>query len=162
MKTIEEEIWDYIDGTGSEAEQAAIELKIKTDAFYAETYASFLSVHKQLGNIDLDEPSMAFTRNVMDKVALEVAPASLKTKTDKRIIYCISAFFIFSLGALLAYAVYNAKIELPKYDFRFSSKALFSSNFITGFLFADLVLGLVYLDYLLRRKSVDKTTDAHK
>lgn len=53
--------------------------------------------------MELDEPSMSFTRNVMEAVALQPAPVSLKTKVDNQIIFSIAAFFVLSILAMVGY-----------------------------------------------------------
>ena len=74
MKTIEEQLWDYIDGNCTIEERIEIEHKIKANLQYHRTYEELLSVHQELEKLNLDEPSMSFNRNVMEKVNLEIKP----------------------------------------------------------------------------------------
>lgn len=161
MKAIEQEIWDYIDGTNDAAEQAETASKIENDPVYKSVYVELLEIQRLMGSMDLDEPSMSFTRNVMEQVALEPAPLTLKTKVNKNIIYGISVFFILSIVALLAYTFATSDFSFSTRD---SSAFKFKMNidlqqYITPtsihiFLFIDVVLGLIYLDSFLRRKKV--------
>ncbi|AZI24975.1 hypothetical protein EA772_06295 [Pedobacter sp. G11] len=158
MNTIEQQLWDYIDGNLGATEVRAIEEKIHSDAEVKFQYEAFLSLNLAFDKIELDEPSMSFTRNVMESVALEPAPVAMKTKVNTNIIYGIGGFFIMSLVALFGYALFNADIKFSDLDFKinanFNLNKYMTPTMLYSFLFADLVLGLVFLDYLLRKKTV--------
>ena len=158
MNTIEQQLWDYIDGNLDESQQKAIEKKIETEAEVKTQYEELLKLNLAFEHIDLDEPSMSFTRNVMESVVLQPAPVSLKTKVDKRIIYSISGFFILSILTLLSFVLYNTTFTMPDFTAYFSTN-LNLEKFITPtsvyvFLFIDLIIGLVFLDYVLRKKLI--------
>lgn len=157
MTTIEEQIWDYIDGNCTAEEKLAIETRIIADEAYSALYLELSEVHQHLGAIELDEPPMAFNRNVMNLVDLEIAPVSLKTKVDRRIIYGIAAFFILALCAIFGYAlsqvqfkVSTVHMNLPSMNIDFTR--YLTPTFIKIFVFTDLLLGFLYLDGFLRRK----------
>ncbi|MBU2045487.1 MAG: hypothetical protein KJ712_02000, partial [Bacteroidetes bacterium] len=86
MNTVEEGIWDYIDGLSSLEEQEAISQLIANDPVYQDKYQELLAIQKDIQLIELDEPSMSFTNKVMDKVAFQIKPLSAKAMVDKRII----------------------------------------------------------------------------
>jgi len=157
MKTIEEQIWDYIDGHLTVEEKRTIENKIASDAAYRELYKELSAVNLHLAGMETDMPPMAFNRNVMEMVATEIAPVSLKTKVDKRIIYAVGTFFILAILSILIYAVSQTRftssaVRLPVMVIDFSQ--YFTPAFIKIFLFTDLLLGFIYLDSFLRRKKI--------
>ncbi len=154
MNTIEEQLWDYIDGNCKPEEKLLIEEKIRVNQEYHRTYEELILVNKELSNLNLDEPSMSFTRNVMEQVELEIKPVTLKTKVDQRIIYAIGSFFTVSLLCIFGYAIATSKADfnLPKIDFSFDSSKLFNPLYLQIFLMVDLVLGLLYLDSFLRKR----------
>jgi hypothetical protein len=157
MKTIEEQIWDYIDRTLDREEQESMQTKIVTDPTYRKIYDELVAVNLQLQQIDIDMPSMAFNRKVMDQVALEVAPVALKTKVDQRIIYTVAALFVLPVLAILLYAIAQTDfkmfaVNIPEMDLDFS--AYFTPLFVKIFLFTDMVLGFICLDGFLRRKKI--------
>jgi len=159
MKSIDEQIWDYIDNTCSQEEKLIVAAKIASDETYSTVYAELLQIHQLLDTEQLDEPSMSFTRNVMDLVELEIAPVSLKTKVDKRIIYAITAVFVLLLIYIVCYAAAHgtyavADFKLPKMQISFDISQYITPLFMKIFLFVDVVLGLIYLDGFLRRKSL--------
>lgn len=160
MNTIEQQLWDYIDGNLDESSKKAIEEKIALDAEVKAQYEDLLKLNLAFDGMDLDEPSMSFTRNVMESVALVPAPVAMKTKVDKNIIYSIGGFFLVSLLALLSYVFYNANLEMPQFDlkvnFDFNLEKYITSTAIYAFLFADLVIGLIFLDQFLRKKVAQK------
>ncbi len=156
MSTIEEQLWDYIDGNLDERQASAIKKRIETDQRFRAQYEELLGLNSLIGNIELDEPSMSFTRNVMDHVALEKAPIIIKTKVNKYIVYGIAGFFVISLLAIFGYTLWHVKIDFA--DVEFSSRFdlnienYINSTTIYALLFIDLVMGLLFLDYFLRRK----------
>jgi len=155
MKTIEEQIWNYIEGNLTIEEKKAIEEKIAADKTYSNLYEELSAVNLHLTKLETDMPSMAFNRKVMDLVDLEIVPVSLKTKVDQRIIYGVASFFILTLSAILIYAVSQthfsaSAIKVPDLNIDFSR--YLTPMFIKIFLFTDLILGFIYLDGFLRRK----------
>ena len=152
MKTIEEQIWDYIDGNSSPAERSETERRITSEEEYRQVYQELLALQQQLEQISTDEPSMSFNRKVMDLVSLEKAPVSLQTKTDKRIILGIASFFLLAIVAILAYAVANSAFTASKFSVNIDFSRYITPTLIRTFVFVDLVLLMLYADSLLRRK----------
>ncbi|MCX2478465.1 hypothetical protein OQY15_05145 [Pedobacter sp. MC2016-15] len=152
MKTIEEQIWDYIDGNSSPAERSETERRITSEEEYHLVYQELLALQQQLEQISTDEPSMSFNRNVMDLVSLEKAPVSLKTKTDKRIILGIASFFMLAIASILTYAIANSAFTASKFSVNIDFSRYITPTLIRTFVFVDLVLLMLYADSLLRRK----------
>ncbi len=109
-----------------------------------------------LKGMELEEPSMSFTRNVMEQVKLEKLPVSLKTRVDNRIIYGIAAIFGAFIAEVIIYAIANttASYKLPelKMDFSEAVDKTLTPGFLIAFLFIDVIIALVYFDSILRRK----------
>ena len=157
MKTIDEEIWDYIDGSCDAAESERITAKIATDERYANSYQELVKLHTMMAADELDEPSMSFSRNVMEAVALEIAPKKLTTKVNNTIIYSIAAFFILSIVAIFVYVLANStpsgpEFKMPSLSLRFDLSQMLSPLYMKIFLMFDLTLLLLYMDRLIRRK----------
>lgn len=159
MNLTEDEIWDYIDGNGTTESLAATAANIETDPVYATLYEELLAVHQQLASIDLEEPSMSFSRNVMEAVKTAPAPVRLRTRVDKRIIYAFATFFIAAIAVMVTYILSGVRINpaAPELhiDLRATASALrtaINPTVIKIFLFVDMLLAFVYLDILLRRR----------
>jgi hypothetical protein len=160
MSNIEEKIWDYIDGNCTADEQKAISRLIASDEAYRFKYEELLTLNKQLSAMELDEPPMAFTYNVIEAIRTEQAQQPLKATVNKRIIRGIGLFFVLTITALLAFIIANvnwpsvsasaADIKLPAIN-NYLTKPV-----IEGFLFFDVVLGLFLFDHYLRRKNLAK------
>jgi len=109
-----------------------------------------------LKGMELEEPSMSFTRNVMEQVKLEKLPVSLKTRVDNRIIYGIAAIFGVFIAGVIIYAIANTttSYKLPelKVDFSEVVGKTLTPGFLIAFLFVDVIIALVYFDSILRRK----------
>ena len=156
---IEQRIWDYLDETCTEQEHQQIAKLIDSDPTYKAFYEEAQLMNADFMLMDTDEPSMSFTRNVMEKVKAEPIPGSLKSVIDKRIIYGIAGFFIISLVAVLAYALLNVnwstesqtaipKLQIPTVNY----SAYLSGGVIKSFVFFDIVIGLFFLDSFLQKK----------
>ncbi|MCJ8208154.1 hypothetical protein MUY27_00450 [Mucilaginibacter sp. RS28] len=162
MSTTEEKLWNYIDGLCSAEEQQAIARLIETDGIYRRKYEELLALNAELGDIQLDEPPMAFTYNVMEAIRAEEAAMPLKASINKNIIRGIVGFLSLVIIAVIAYAMLSINwsagdhgaYELPSVKLP-NIQAITSSPVWKGFLFFDVVLGLFLFDaYLHKRKLV--------
>lgn len=158
MKTIEEQLWDYIDGNCTASERADLENKIAIDLSYQAIYQDLLAVNLSLQQLDFEAPSLSFTRNVMEKVHQELRPVALTTKIDKRVVYAIGALFGISILAVFSYAISisSAKFEMP--SFTIDVENMFTPLALQVFALVDVVLALVYLDSLLRKNKLGRAT----
>ena len=163
MNRIEQRIWDYLDGTCNEQERKEVKHLVATDSEYQAVFSELESLHQHLAKIELDEPSMSFTRNVMGQIESMPVPGSVKSLVDKRIIYGIAACFLISIVALLAMVFKQIDwvqpvtkalpgYKLPEVDYSF----YINSAYLRLFFFADIILGLYLLDGLLRKKMLSK------
>jgi hypothetical protein len=157
--TIEERLWDYIDGTCNAEEKTFIEELIATNAAWKAKYKELLEVNQLMGDIDLEEPSMRFTQNVMEEIGkLQIAPAA-QSYINKRVIWGIGTFFLLSILGFLIYGFgqidwssasgdSKLSIDFSKIDF----SVFFNNTYTNAFLMLNVVLGLVMLDMYLGRK----------
>lgn len=166
---MDDRLWDYIDGLSSPTERSAVEVLIAENAEWQRKYKELLQVHQLMSSSELEEPSMRFTRNVMEEIARHhVAPAT-KNYINKNIIRGIGAFFLSMIVGLLVFFVVTVKwsdlgrgdgkspkVKLPTIDISGLDKVdygrLSSSLPITLFMLITVVMGLVLLDLYLRRK----------
>lgn len=158
---MEEKIWGYIDGTSAKEEIAFVEQMIATDAAWRAKYSELKEINQLLkADMELEQPSMRFTVNVMDQLqGLQPAPAT-KQYINKTIIRSIAVFFIVSIVGFLIYSftlidwsaasTTSDSYQLP--SFSFNTKLLFSNTWINVFLMLNIVMGLMFLDNYLRSK----------
>lgn len=168
--SMEDRLWDYIDGLSSPAERSALEALIAENIEWQRKYKELLNVHQLMAGSELEEPSMRFTRNVMEEISrYHVAPAT-KTYINKNVIRGIGAFFLSLIAGLLVYFFATVKwsslggshrsdspeVKLPSFDMKALDKVDYgklSGNLpITLFMLITVVMGLVLLDLYLRRK----------
>jgi hypothetical protein len=165
--TMEDRLWDFIDGLSSPAEKSAIETLIAENVEWQRKYKELLNVHQLMAGSELEEPSMRFTRNVMEEIARhQVAPAT-KTYINKNIIRGIGAFFLSLIAGLLVYFFAMVKlpsgsstssqpVKLPSMNLEALDKVDYgklSGNLpVTLFMLITVVMGLVLLDLYLRHK----------
>lgn len=170
MNPVEEKLWNYIDGGLPPDEQEAIARLIETDEVYRRKYEELLALDMDFSNMELDEPPMAFTYNVMEGIRAEEARVPLKAAINKNIIRGITGFFILTITALIVYLVFSVNWHTegtePIAGFSMQNVKLpnlqhvFTSPVMKGFLFFDLVAALFLFDAYLRRHKLSKETEA--
>jgi hypothetical protein len=158
---MEDTLWNYIDGTCTEAEKATVQQLIVNQSEWRQKHQELLDIHLLLNNhLDLEEPSMRFRQNIMESIAqYHIAPAT-KTYINKKIIYSIGAFFLTMIAGLLIYVMAqinwksteSAGSTLP-YDLdKIEWSKFFNSGTTMVFLSVNVVLGLMLLDRYLGKK----------
>ncbi len=158
---MEEKLWDYIDGFCTENEQKSIRLLIETDENYRRKYLELKAFQQNLASLEIEEPALNFTFNVMEGVKQEKILKPLQTVVDQRIIIGIAAFFIGCIVLLLGYVFMqvnwhsSTQINIPEIKLPALS-ASFSGILWKGFLFFDLILGLFFADHYLRKLFIDR------
>ena len=159
---IEVKLWEYIDGMVEPAEKSAIEQLIAENAEWRARYHELLDLHQSINLVELEEPSLRFTRNVMDEIARHhIAPAT-KEYINKKIIWGIAAFFITVIVSFVVYGIAQVDwstgggdgalggINFKQVDY----SAMFSNTFVNIFIMLNIVLGLMLLDrYLADRRT---------
>lgn len=164
---MEDRLWDYIDGLSNPAERSVIEDLLATNQAWQEKYRELLDVHRLLDASQLDDPSMRFTRNVMEEIArFHVAPAT-RTYINKNIIRGIGAFFLTLILGFTAYILSqfhwavghpssnwlpnNPDLGLGKLNSIDPSKYV-NGTYISLFMLIFVIMGFVLLDMYLGRK----------
>ncbi len=154
----EERLWDYIDGIASVAETTTIAALIESNAEWRAKYGELLEVQQLLASSELEEPSMRFTKNVMEEITkLHIAPAT-KTYINKNIIRGLAIFFITLIVGFLAYGFgqidwtvegnSNLPVDLTKVDY----SKMFSNDIVNAFMMINVILGLFLFDRYLANK----------
>lgn len=159
---VEQFVWDYIDGLSTADEKAMVERLLQTDSRWRSVYEELLRVRSEIREADLlDQPSMRFTRNVMDEVSKYAIAPPAQSYINKKIIYGIAAFFILSIVGLLGYGISQMDlgsgsgsgtgmgIDFSKWTL--DSSSILNSSVIYGFMFLNVVGGLALLDTYLKR-----------
>lgn len=161
LNDIEVKLWEYIDGFADEAEKSGIEKLIAENAEWKAKYHELLEVHQSLNLVELDAPSLRFTRNVMEEIAkYQIAPAT-KSYINSKIIWGIGVFFITMVVGFLIYGFAqvdwtvagNTKnplgVDLTKVDY----SQMFNSNLMNGIMMLNVILGLFLFDRYLSNKN---------
>ncbi|HEV8283306.1 MAG TPA: hypothetical protein VGQ09_03295 [Chitinophagaceae bacterium] len=161
--SIDDRLWEYIDGLSSNEEKSVIEKLLQTNHEWKEKYHELLEFHQFLQSSTMEEPSLRFTKNVMEEIAkYHIAPAT-KTYINNKIIWGIGIFFIVLIAGFVIYGFgqidWNARsdsnlpFDLDKIDF----SKFFNNTYINIFMMINVVLGLVLLDrYLASKKKKTK------
>lgn len=156
-ENIEVRLWDYIDGVSSAEERIAIKNLLANNVEWQEAYAELLNMQQMITSSDLEQPSMRFTKNVMDKISdYNASPAV--NYLNKKIIWGIGFAFIALIAGFLIYAFaqlnWNASAGGSSY-FAFKNldfSKFFNSTYTSIFLMANTIAGLMLLDRFLAGK----------
>lgn len=158
---MEAQIWEYLDGGGSAAARNLLEQKLSAQAEWRSCYEALKEIHQLLGNsLDLDHPSLRFTKNVMEEISKnQIAPAA-SSYINKKIIWGIASFFFIMILGFLIYGFGQVNwapstdgsslipYKMPSIEW----SKLFNNVYANIFLMANVVLGLVVFDMYLGRK----------
>mgnify|MGYP000869959931 CR=1 FL=1 len=167
--TIEERLWEYIDGTCKAEEKTFIEQLIATNEEWRAKYQELLEVHQLMGNLELDEPSMRFTQNVMEGIGKHhIAPAA-QSYINKRVIWGIGTFFLLSILGFLIYGLgqmdwsSSGDSKLPIDFSKFDPSVFLNNTYTNIFMMVNVILGLVLLDMYLgkKKKQLKKFNTGH-
>ena len=160
MNEMEPRLWEYIDGYCDAAERSKIEKLIAEQATWKAKYAELLDMHQSLNLVELEAPSMRFTKNVMEEIArLQIAPAT-KKYINSKVIWGIGAFFITVITGFLLYGFAQIDwttasdpgsivgVDLTDVDY----SRMFNNTFVNAFMVLNMILGLMLFDRYLNNK----------
>jgi preprotein translocase subunit Sss1 len=156
----EQRLWDYIDGLSSPSEKTVIEQLLEANAEWKAKYHELLEVHQLMSSSELEEPSMRFTKNVMDEIArLQIAPAT-SAYINKNIIRGIGIFFITIIVGFIIYGIgqldidwtSNGKSIIPVDLSKVNYSRFFNNTWVNAFMIVNIVAGLFLLDRYLANK----------
>jgi hypothetical protein len=154
---MEARLWAYIDGLS--VEELFIEQLIKENAKWRAKYKELLELNQLLHATELEQPSMRFTKNVMEEISkMQIAPAT-KEYINKNIIWSIAAFFLIVIVGFLVYGFSQVNwssgnasnpggIDFTQVDY----SRMFNNTFVNIFMMANIILGLMLLDRYLASK----------
>ena len=163
MNNFEQLIWNYLDGIASEEERKRTEQLLESDTEFFELFEELSAIHLQISALDLDEPSMSFSRNLMEKIQLEHSLAPQKSLLGKWLINGIALFFLSAilcvLGILFFKIEWSQSPETAWFDFTMPQFALGSSSYsflINLFLFVDIIVVLYFFDVFFSKRMKSK------
>ena len=151
-------LWEYMDGIATAPERTVIERLLQEDDAWKKRYAELLQLNQEIGSSELEQPSMRFTRTVMEEIArLHITPAA-RSYINNRIIWGIGLFFILMLAGILVYGFGQMLSDpgdpgdisknIPKMDF----SRFFNNNLVNVLMMVNLVIGLFLFDNYLTGK----------
>jgi len=161
-KQMEERLWDFIDGMSDPDEQSLVRRLLAEDNAWQQRYQELMAVDEAMQHHELDAPSLRFTKNVMEQIALfHVAPAT-KTYINKNVIRGITAFFLIMIIGLLIYffgqfhwTSTSTDNLVPQYSIDANKlnwgKAL-NNGYVNVFILINVILGFILLDKYLQNK----------
>ena len=159
QKSIEERLWEYIDGTSSASEIHIIEKFLKEDEEWNHLYGELLEIRQKIKFSEPEQPSVRFNQNIMDKISAFHSLPSENKYINKKIIWAISIFIITLISAFLVYGFVQVDWTSPKNNFAFDFAKVdvlrfFTSTNVYIVMTVTVVLGLMLLDRFLALKKI--------
>ncbi len=160
---IEERIQDYLDGLCNEKEAAEIKQNIATDPVWKAAFESLFEMHQMLlADFEPLEPSMRFSKNVMEQIAGLTIAKPTRQYLNPIVIWMMGGLLATMLVLVFGYAIsledWSAtgsiagismpELKLPAIDWN----SYISSNTTMLFLLINTVLGFALFDTWLKRK----------
>ena len=159
---MEERLWDYIDGSSNAAEKSFVEELIATQEAWRLKYHALLDIHQLLdSSLELDEPSLRFSQNVMEEIVRHQITPATKTYINNKIIYGIGIFFLAMIAGMLIYGLGQINWSdtgvttglIDKYTpEKIGLNKFFNNTYTTVFMMINVVMGLMLLDMWLNKK----------
>jgi hypothetical protein len=99
MKQLDENtLWKYLDGDCNEEERLQMESLLSTDSALAEELLLRTTLHEQMGDLELEQPSANFSANVMAAIPnkkIVISPVeSLISPMFKKVFFAISSLLL--------------------------------------------------------------------
>jgi anti-sigma factor RsiW len=157
QQEMEIQIWEYIDGQCSAATRLYVEQMIATDANWKSLYEQLKTIHMALPSaIELEEPSMRFSKNVMETIVRASVVTATRQYLNPIVIRLIAGLFMISIIVLILFALSTNQpvSSQPAFDF----EPAFNSKTSTILIWVNVLTGLLLLDSIIRRK---KNWSAH-
>lgn len=162
---MEERLWQWIDGQCNAAEAQQLQQLVQHNESWRALHAELLALHSSLQqDAELMQPSMRFTKNVMEQIALLSIQTTAKKYLNKKIIYTVAGVFVTMLALVLAAAFSSvnwkggeSSLQLPVQNFSTTDWGQWLGGqfgTIASVLFA--VAALALLDQYLRPKLLQK------
>ncbi len=164
-ETMESRLWDYIDGTLNGDDRTVIDRLVAGDQSWRAKYGELLELHRLMASSELEEPSMRFTKNVMEEIGrIQIRPATANY-INKRVIWGIGSFFI---AMIIGFVIYSAGLiewsggsvtnpEISKISNEINHidySPVFNSTSVMVFMMVNVILGLFFVDrYLANKRS---------
>lgn len=169
LNDMEVSLWEYIDGLGTAPERTAIEKLIEENSEWRSRYSELLALHQSIGLVELEQPSMRFTKNVMEEIGrIHIAPAA-KEYINKKIIWGIGIFFVSVIVSFLVYGFAQidwstaggVKSDVLDKVTGADYSVMFNNSFVNAFLMLNVVLGLMLFDRYLNEKKKSFRKEAY-
>lgn len=154
-------LWRFIDGVATEAEKIEIEILISSNLQWKEKYAELLQLNEILRSTELDQPSVRFTKNVMEQVTQYRIASSTSGYVNKNIFLFIGGLFLSLILICFVLVLQNINwqntttdssgIQSPV-DAEKISHAILNSNHIFLWIAANVILGFYFIGKYLAGK----------
>jgi hypothetical protein len=158
QQSIEERLWEYIDGTCSAQEKSTIDKFLQENEQWKLVFEELMDIQQMLASSELEQPSLRFAKNVVEKIpSFNISPIP-KKYINKKIIWAIGAIFITLITGFLIYGfaqidwTSTTKTNFPIDFSKINFSKYFNNTYASIFMMINVVLGLMLLDRFVASK----------
>ncbi len=149
---IEIQLWEYIDNVCDDAARVRIAKLIATDNIWKQKYAELTAFNSNLQQLEPEHTSMRFSKNVMESIAGMHVAQPTKSYINKWVVRGIAAVFVLLIGFALIYSLQNLQWSNEPSAKKANYSGMFDGNFVLYVVLANILVGMVIVDKLIRRK----------
>jgi anti-sigma factor RsiW len=156
---IEQQLWDYIDGNVPSEQRQAIEQAIAADPAWQVAYQELTTFDGYMKtNATAEQPSLRFTKNVMEQIATQPVSVPLKNYVNPMVVRGIAAFFALPILIIALYTLASVNWTLPagigaKYSLsNISLPSVLSVDTAWYIIGLNVLLALVLLELLMKHR----------
>lgn len=149
-------LWDYIDGGCNATEEERVSQLIANDSTWKSKYNELLAFNTSLTGVAPEQPSMRFTKDVMDAIATTAIAPKTKSYINNYIVRSIAAFFLLVITVSLFVLYSGVNSSIPQLAIKNPLKIKLdwlSSGTVMNFIALTGILCLLLLaDHFIRNK----------
>lgn len=149
---IELQLWEYIDNVCDNSTRERIAQLISTDDVWKQKYEDLLAFNSNLQQIEPEHTSMRFTKNVMEQIAGTHVAQPTRSYINKWVVRGIAAVFVLLIGFVLVYSLQDLQWSNEPTTKKVDYTSIFNNNFVVYVVLANILIGMVFVDTLLRKK----------
>lgn len=140
-------LWDYADGRCTAEEATFVQQLLQKDAQWQARYEALRSFNESMNVAELEQPSMRFTKNVMDAITQQ-KPVHISQRSW--VVWALGVFFVAIIAIGFFWAVTSdsssstGRFTLPEWSL--------NNRGLLAFLLGDVVVALLLMDQIVKKR----------
>lgn len=153
---MEMQLWSYIDKTCSDAEAQRIAALVAGNKQWQAAHQQLLALHRTLTVIEPGQPSMRFSKNVMEAISVAQPVPASKSYVNPWVLRGVMAVFVLLIAVIFIYTlplINWSSAARPAMPFHFDLSKLDIGKWWMAIAGVNIVLLIIFLDAFFRFKT---------